>query len=190
MILHIVCYFFAYIPDREISDCNKCSKPCTRMISTNNSDSNFVEVQPISRHSIDAMVNDIGGESIVVARELSGYVQLQLNTGEVSMFPTSWLRDNCQCNNCFNHQAEGRSLLMQDYDVNPAIKDVSVLMSGKLDIEWLDGHRSEFSWNWLKNRSFNDNSRKSYREKYQLPKVIIFKYVDFFINSNFLSIVE
>ena len=44
--------------------------------------------------------------------------------GRHDEYPAVWLRDNCQCSECYNKAARNRMLLMQNLDVNVAPEKV------------------------------------------------------------------
>ena len=51
----------------------------------------------------------------------SRYVTVTYSDGTTDKFPFLWLRDNCQCEECFNHDSLARSFLMKDLrlDITP-----------------------------------------------------------------------
>lgn len=127
--------------------------------------------QPISQYK-SYTTKAPGQEHITRACGIPGFVEVEFYSGLKSIYPTTWLRDNCQCNNCYNHQVLGRSLLMQDLPLDPKIEKIEVIEGRRVKIDWIDGHMSEFDKDWLKQRSFDEESRKLYHGKYRLPKVI------------------
>ncbi len=46
--------------------------------------------------------------------------------GSVENFPAVWLRDNCQCEQCFHPVSKARKALMKDLDFDIRPKDVWV----------------------------------------------------------------
>lgn len=42
-------------------------------------------------------------------------------------FPGVWLRDNCQCEQCFNQSAQGRKIDYSDFSFHVKAKSVKVL---------------------------------------------------------------
>ena len=45
--------------------------------------------------------------------------------GAESVYPAVWLRDNCQCPDCYLDSAKARKLLIEALDVNIGIKDLT-----------------------------------------------------------------
>ena len=56
-------------------------------------------------------------------------LQLSFGDGITTDVPYVWLRDNCQCDRCYNSSAMARTVLMQDVplDVQPSKISVSCL---------------------------------------------------------------
>lgn len=52
-------------------------------------------------------------------------MQIFWNEGGESLYPAVWLRDNCQCPDCYLHSAKARKLLMEALDVNIGIKGLT-----------------------------------------------------------------
>lgn len=52
-------------------------------------------------------------------------MQISWNEGGESLYPAVWLRDNCQCPDCYLHSAKARKLLMEALDVNIGIKGLT-----------------------------------------------------------------
>ena len=44
----------------------------------------------------------------------------------INEYPAVWLRDNCQCPNCYNKHANARLLLMKNLDIEVQPKHISV----------------------------------------------------------------
>ncbi|XP_067902575.1 gamma-butyrobetaine dioxygenase [Heterodontus francisci] len=84
--------------------------------------------------------------------------------GNHSQYPYVWLRDNCQCPQCFLHSAKARKLPIQDLDMNISAEKV-ILTDSKISVVWPDQHISEFDSNWLKTRSFAQSRREEKQEQ-------------------------
>ncbi|XP_049792672.1 gamma-butyrobetaine dioxygenase-like isoform X2 [Schistocerca nitens] len=97
-------------------------------------------------------------------------VSLQLPSGEHHKFPIMWLRDNCQCPKCFNSQQMSRIIYWDELDTN--VKPADIQADGeKLSVKWSDGHSSQYTLEWLQNRSFHPEDQKKWLdETYRLPK--------------------
>ncbi|XP_064115629.1 gamma-butyrobetaine dioxygenase-like [Macrobrachium nipponense] len=81
-----------------------------------------------------------------------------------SKYPYIWLRDNCQCPSCFCPSSASRRVLLRDLD--PSIVPVSFTTSedsGDLEILWSDGHRGLYMSDWLRERSFSEDTRERRR---------------------------
>ena len=52
-------------------------------------------------------------------------ISIHWGDGRHDEYPVVWLRDNCQCSECYNKAARNRMLLMQDLDVNVSPEKVS-----------------------------------------------------------------
>uniref|UniRef100_UPI00398F3D0E gamma-butyrobetaine dioxygenase n=1 Tax=Pristiophorus japonicus TaxID=55135 RepID=UPI00398F3D0E len=79
--------------------------------------------------------------------------------GSHSLYPYVWLRDNCQCPQCFLPSAKARKLPIKDLDVNISAEKV-ILTDSKISVIWPDQHISEFDPNWLKTRCFAQSTRE------------------------------
>lgn len=86
-------------------------------------------------------------------------------------YPSVWLRDNCLCNECFNPHLNSRIIHYEKFD--PFVKPASVKVGDCiLSVEWEDGHKSEYSLDWLQERNFSpENQTKWLNSVYRLPKV-------------------
>uniref|UniRef100_A0A4Y0BJL8 Gamma-butyrobetaine dioxygenase n=1 Tax=Anopheles funestus TaxID=62324 RepID=A0A4Y0BJL8_ANOFN len=98
-------------------------------------------------------------------------------------FPAVWLRDNCQCAQCFHGGSSSRVLDWELFDVDRVkVTQVSVLDGGKaLEVIWAkdDGakgsetHRSVYDLQWLISRSFKAEDTKRYLQEWYRPEPII-----------------
>ena len=89
------------------------------------------------------------------------------NRGDKDIFPSLWLRDNCQCPSCYQ---PGGGRLVNLRDLDPEIRPKEAKMTGDeggfLDILWPDRHRSRFKLSWLKARSFSaQNTERKLRNR-------------------------
>ncbi|XP_015487074.1 gamma-butyrobetaine dioxygenase isoform X1 [Parus major] len=90
--------------------------------------------------------------------------------GSESSYPCVWLRDNCQCPQCFLPSAGARRLLFEDLDVNIVLKKVALADPRKISITWPDEHTSEYEAEWLKKRCFSEEARAVMRADLFLPE--------------------
>jgi len=72
-----------------------------------------------------------------------------------SKFHFDWLRDNCPCLNC-KHPVYDQRLLTTLEDATPV--NVNVEGSEAVEVEWKDGHCSQYSYNWLLTNSYCHNN--------------------------------
>ncbi|RLV91442.1 hypothetical protein DV515_00014108 [Chloebia gouldiae] len=98
------------------------------------------------------------------------FICVQWEDGSESSYPCVWLRDSCQCPLCFLPSAGARRLLLEDLDVNIAVKQVALADSKKISITWPDEHTSEYEAEWLKKRCFSEEARAIMRADLFLPE--------------------
>lgn len=56
--------------------------------------------------------------------EKKQFICVHWEDGSESLYPSVWLRDNCQCPDCFLHSAKARKLLLENLDIDIEVKDV------------------------------------------------------------------
>ncbi|XP_069888800.1 gamma-butyrobetaine dioxygenase [Dipodomys merriami] len=96
-------------------------------------------------------------------------MQIFWHDGTESLYPAVWLRDNCQCSECYLDSAKARKLLLEALDVNISIKCL-VFDRKKVYITWPNEHQSEFEADWLKKRCFSQQARAKLQEELFLPE--------------------
>ncbi|XP_050733899.1 gamma-butyrobetaine dioxygenase-like isoform X2 [Eriocheir sinensis] len=96
-------------------------------------------------------------------------LQVKFGDGTDGHLPFVWLRDNCQCPECFSEQAQGRKLLFDSFNLEAHPKTVQETPKGLL-VVWNDGHESEYSTKWLQDRAFTPTARAVHRERYALRR--------------------
>ncbi|XP_053245446.1 gamma-butyrobetaine dioxygenase [Podarcis raffonei] len=102
----------------------------------------------------------------VEALEANQFICVHWEDGSKSLYPSVWLRDNCQCPECFLHSAKARKLLLENLDVNVGAKNVTLAQrEKKVCIVWPDDHTSEFEAEWLKKRCFSEQARAKMQEE-------------------------
>ncbi|XP_020646076.3 gamma-butyrobetaine dioxygenase [Pogona vitticeps] len=116
-------------------------------------------VQPVQALTMSAAIQKV--ETL----EANQFVCVHWEDGAESLYPSVWLRDNCQCPACFLHSAQARKLPLEDLDVNVTAKDVGLTETKKVYIIWPDDHCSEFEPAWLKKRCFSEHARAKVQEK-------------------------
>ncbi|KAF9816725.1 hypothetical protein SFRURICE_018605 [Spodoptera frugiperda] len=98
--------------------------------------------------------------------------------GESLQFPYVWLRENCQCEQCYHTSAKSRILDWNNFDLNVKPKNVSKDQNA-LQVTWNDGHTSQYNLNWLKFRGFTTENQNKYTETIYKPKKITWNNEDF-----------
>ncbi|XP_019332352.1 gamma-butyrobetaine dioxygenase isoform X2 [Alligator mississippiensis] len=106
----------------------------------------------------------------VEALDANHFVCIHWEDGGKSLYPSVWLRDNCQCPDCFLHSAKARKLPLEDLDVEIGVKDITLTDRKKVYIIWPNEHTSEFEAEWLKKRCFSEQARAKMREELFVPE--------------------
>nr|XP_020464453.1 gamma-butyrobetaine dioxygenase [Monopterus albus] len=115
---------------------------------------------PVARHSVRH----------VRALDEERLMEVEWEDGRHSLYPFTWLRDNCQCPMCTLHSAQARKLLMSDVDIHTGVDVVEVTSDNKVSIVWPNQHTSVFDADWLKKRCFSPAARQAVREELFLNK--------------------
>ncbi|XP_041646879.1 gamma-butyrobetaine dioxygenase isoform X2 [Cheilinus undulatus] len=110
---------------------------------------------PLARHSVRH----------VRALDEERLLEVEWEDGGQSLYPFTWLRDNCQCPMCTLESALARKLLMADLDIHTGIDVVEVKNDNKVSIVWPDQHTSVFDAEWLKKRCFSPAARQAMQEE-------------------------
>ena len=74
-------------------------------------------------------------------------------------YPYVWLRDNCQCTECYNEGCQQRESLVADLD--PAVRPASQALADggrALEVAWPGGHRSRYAAAWLHRQRFAESA--------------------------------
>ncbi|CAL8352661.1 unnamed protein product [Merluccius merluccius] len=103
--------------------------------------------------------------SAVKARHEERLVEVVWEDGSTSLYPYTWLRDNCQCLNCTLQSAQARSLLFSQLDIHTGLHTVQVNDNNQVSIVWPDQHVSDFELQWLRKRCFSAASRQAMQEE-------------------------
>ena len=79
-------------------------------------------------------------------------LELRWENGDLSKYPHIFLRDNCQCENCYHSSIKQRLIdTVFDVDLNVKPKSISSC-DGEVNLLWEDGHQSSYSYEWLRER--------------------------------------
>jgi len=90
-------------------------------------------------------------------------------SGVEEQFPWVWLRDSCQCSQCFEPISSCRVVNLTEWDLNIRPTRVQTVDSG-VEIAWDDGHVSVFDNDWLAKRSFRLEKRMEFRKNVSTPQ--------------------
>ncbi len=87
-------------------------------------------------------------------------------------FPFAWLRDNCQCPECFHPISMARNVLLRNVPVDIRPEEARLDGEKNVVLTWADGHRSTYSWQWLVERGFTgENARRRGRRFDRTPRL-------------------
>ncbi|KAK4871747.1 hypothetical protein RN001_015871 [Aquatica leii] len=91
---------------------------------------------------MDSLVKDLGAMKLY-----DTYIDVEIGANN-KRFYYIWLRDNCRCEKCYS--TFFNQILNFIFEVPLTIKPINCeIINDKLNIEWDDGHRSEYALNWL-----------------------------------------
>ncbi|XP_033486142.1 gamma-butyrobetaine dioxygenase [Epinephelus lanceolatus] len=110
---------------------------------------------PLARHSVRH----------VRALDEERMMEVEWEDGGHSLYPFTWLRDNCQCPLCTLESAQARKLLMSNLDIYTGVDVVEVTNDNKVSVVWPDQHTSVFDADWLKKRCFSPAARQAIQEE-------------------------
>uniref|UniRef100_A0A1B0CGH6 Putative gamma-butyrobetaine2-oxoglutarate dioxygenase n=1 Tax=Lutzomyia longipalpis TaxID=7200 RepID=A0A1B0CGH6_LUTLO len=85
-------------------------------------------------------------------------------------FPLVWLRDNCQCSQCFDPPTYSRIINWYNFDVHPKLQ--SIVWNDhvrKIFIKWEDNHESVFDLKWLEERDFSPKNQEQHLTRNYRP---------------------
>jgi len=102
--------------------------------------------------------------------QAAGYVEVQEEQGDLLRYPQVWLRDNCQCAECFHTATRARKSHWERGPLNVQVSQVAYNQEKKqLEVLWQDKHKSAFDISWLRERDFGEAARKRYLEEVYKP---------------------
>ncbi|KAG7249739.1 hypothetical protein CRUP_016076 [Coryphaenoides rupestris] len=78
--------------------------------------------------------------SAVKALHQERLVEVVWEDGDRSLYPYTWLRDNCQCPVCTLPSAKARSLLFSQLDIHTGVDTVQVNNNNQVSVVWPDQH--------------------------------------------------
>ena len=90
------------------------------------------------------------------------FVRVSWDAEKQCDFPHIFLRDNCQCPECFDSSSKQRALnTVKDIDFNVKPKNILVdSATNELVVTWPNDHESVFSGDWLLKRKFPDSDNE------------------------------
>ncbi|XP_004535996.1 gamma-butyrobetaine dioxygenase [Ceratitis capitata] len=99
-------------------------------------------------------------------------VKEQPGQEEPMIFPGIWLRDNCQCEQCFHQDSLSRKpLRWNNFDTKVKVRHITVDESlQSVNISWSDNHHSSFSLNWLRERNFSQKTSEQFLNEWYRPQ--------------------
>ncbi|ELU09352.1 hypothetical protein CAPTEDRAFT_202411 [Capitella teleta] len=106
--------------------------------------------------------------SSLTAKPEGDYLRVT-SDGKDQLYPSVWLRDNCQCEQCFNPSSTSRKLLMKHLDPAIEVSKAEVTNQEEVNVTWSDGHSGAFSAKWLLPRAFGESTRSRRKSWYALP---------------------
>lgn len=99
-----------------------------------------------------------------------GYVEVQEEKGAALKYPQVWLRDNCQCPECFHAATRARKSHWERGPVNVEVAKVDYNRAQQqLEVIWQDKHKSSFDIAWLRERDFGEAARQRYLDEVYKP---------------------
>ncbi|MEM7562514.1 MAG: TauD/TfdA family dioxygenase [Pseudomonadota bacterium] len=86
-------------------------------------------------------------------------ILVQWESGNTGRFHPIWLRDNCRCEACGEPAVGYRNLRLThlSLDEHPAKVEHNAF---SMQITWQDGHRSEYTEDWLRQHCYDDDARR------------------------------
>ncbi|KAL7737426.1 hypothetical protein ACLKA6_013027 [Drosophila palustris] len=111
---------------------------------------------------------------VQVSRDLQQeLVLLRVSMEQPAMqYPEIWLRDNCQCPKCYMQQTRSRLPHgWNNLDTAVHVQQLSWCVERQmLQIVWSDGHHSDYTYSWLKERDFSLENRARYLRDFYRPE--------------------
>ncbi|KAK1335865.1 hypothetical protein QTO34_003663 [Cnephaeus nilssonii] len=96
-------------------------------------------------------------------------MQILWQDGTESFYPAVWLRDNCQCPNCYLDSAKHGNFSWNLLIMLLGLSDICFLCY-KVLITWPSEHYSEFEADWLKKRCFSQQAREKLQRELFFPE--------------------
>ena len=88
--------------------------------------------------------------SVASGEDADNVVHIEVPDGGAIDVNTTWLRENCRCEQCYNAATRQRSVLAHRLP-SSSLRPASVANDGdRLSVTWQDGHRSQYDVAWLR----------------------------------------
>ena len=78
------------------------------------------------------------------------FLQVKWNDGKVDKFPHYYLRENCNCPQCFQPLKNARNMFAPKELSLDVTAESAKIDSNEINVKWTDGHSSVFSAEYLK----------------------------------------
>lgn len=127
------------------------------------------------RHAIGQLLRQVRHHATSASAQLLDhrrYVELTQVDGRPLKYPSVWLRDNCQCSECFHGATRARKSHWERGPLNAQAERVSYdEQRQQLIVTWQDAHKSSYDLDWLKQRDFSQEARQRYLDLVYKPPV-------------------
>ena len=90
---------------------------------------------------------------------LTDSVETTWDDARISSYHFLWLRDNCPCSQCVHPATREQMFEVVDAPENLVAGSVSLDVTGALNVQWSDGHRSLYEAGWLRSHAYDETSR-------------------------------
>ncbi|XP_065213740.1 gamma-butyrobetaine dioxygenase-like [Planococcus citri] len=111
-----------------------------------------------------------------VCEENRSIVLRRQSSGEILQFPSAWLRDNCQCSECFSASLHSRIIPLAKFTARilPSAIECFKEEDGRtsVSVNWPDKHRSVYTLEWLKKNNFDEDDQNArLRDDFKFDKI-------------------
>ncbi|RPB11561.1 Trimethyllysine dioxygenase [Morchella conica CCBAS932] len=94
-------------------------------------------------------------------------ISIPWEEGKTSHFQHLWIRDHCQCPECFHPDTKQR--LLNTFSIPNHVRPESVEATETgMQISWKNGHKSFFTWEWLHLHSYNPRLERYLSPQFKL----------------------
>lgn len=98
--------------------------------------------------------------SVATPQNDNSMLEVKWDDGVSDSYPYIWMRDNCQCSECFHQSSKGRMILLDELKLSVSPTSVTVNKAGnEVMVDWSDGHKGLYPSDWLQQRSFREEKR-------------------------------